>query len=60
MPIVAALTVPMDPPAPAPRTANDPAPAWAKPQMAWPFLAATPLARQRKANGVMAVASYKS
>ncbi|MBX3653759.1 MAG: hypothetical protein KIS62_05295 [Ramlibacter sp.] len=59
MPIVAALTVPMDRPAPTPRATPDHAPAWARPQLAWPFLAATPLARQRKAHAVMA-STYRS
>jgi len=45
MPIVNANTVP---PArsPGPSGTNDAAPAWARPQVAWPFLVSKPLAAQ--------------
>lgn len=45
MPIVNANTVPAAR-TPSPSGLNEPAPAWARPQVAWPFLVSKPLAAQ--------------
>ena len=45
MPIVNANTVPAAR-TPSPSSVNDQAPAWARPQVAWPFLVSKPLAVQ--------------
>lgn len=50
MPIVNANTIPAGRPANHHASLREPVPAWARPQVAWPFLVSKPLAAQAPAR----------